>query len=145
MDKIIEGVVFSVGEELRKSMTKWSLFNSRHEGYAVLLEEVDELWDEVKKRKPDVKNMRAEAVQVAAMAMKFIMSMENEWRTTEIGKPKPQASFIGGSNEDLLKFETKCRYCLYDVMKKEELAMLGYDPCDTCGDDCCNWKPKEVE
>ncbi|KLU66321.1 hypothetical protein DEAC_c17200 [Desulfosporosinus acididurans] len=72
-------IVSDVCTELQKTMTKWPLFNSRHEGYGVILEELDELWDEVKKRNPDVKNMRSEAVQVAAMAMKFIMSMENEW------------------------------------------------------------------
>ena len=73
-------VVSDVVEEIQKSMIKYPLFNSPHEGYGVLLEELDELWDEVKKREPDLKNMRAEAVQVAAMAMKFIMSMENDWR-----------------------------------------------------------------
>ena len=51
-------------------------FNSAHEGYAILLEEVDELWDEVKKnphKSPErLANMRTEAIQVAAMAMQFL-------------------------------------------------------------------------
>ena len=64
-------VVSDVVEEIQKSMIKHPLFNSTHEGYGVILEELDELWDEVKKREPNIKNMRAEAVQVAAMAMKF--------------------------------------------------------------------------
>lgn len=46
-------------------------FNSKHEGYAVLLEEVDELWDEVKKDGSKAR-MKSEAVQVAAMAIRFI-------------------------------------------------------------------------
>ena len=51
-------------------------FNSRHEGYAILQEEVDELWDEVKTNhlktpKSKVK-MKKEAIQVAAMAIRFI-------------------------------------------------------------------------
>lgn len=47
-------------------------FNSLHEAYAVLLEEVDELWDEVKKKQRDRKNedVLAELVQVAAMAQR---------------------------------------------------------------------------
>ena len=46
---------------------------SAHEGFAVLDEERDELWDEVKANHPDRKaRMRAEAVQVAAMAIRFI-------------------------------------------------------------------------
>ena len=46
---------------------------SAHEGYAVLAEEVDELWDEVKGNHPERNaRMRAEAIQVAAMALRFI-------------------------------------------------------------------------
>jgi hypothetical protein len=46
---------------------------SAHEGWAVLREEVDELWDEVKK-KPSKRNnvaMYNELVQVAAMAQRM--------------------------------------------------------------------------
>lgn len=54
-------------------------FNSVHEGYAVLFEEVDELWDEVKKnprkmeggKEEHKRRMRIEAIQVAAMALRF--------------------------------------------------------------------------
>ena len=53
---------------------KYPSFNSAHEGYAVLLEEVDELWAEVKKKKEDrrVIKMEREALQVAAMALRFL-------------------------------------------------------------------------
>ena len=37
----------------------------------------------------------------------------------------------------------KCLQCRYASMTEEELVKLGYDPCDTCGSDCGNWKPKE--
>ena len=47
-------------------------FNSAHEAFAVLLEEVDELWDEVKKRNQSIDLMRAEAAQVAAVALCFL-------------------------------------------------------------------------
>ena len=47
-------------------------FNSAHEGFAVLQEEVDELWAEVKKRDKDPSDMYVEAVQVAAMALRFL-------------------------------------------------------------------------
>ena len=48
-------------------------FVNQHEGYAVLLEEVDELWHEVKKnqRNYDLAEQRKEAIQVAAMAIRF--------------------------------------------------------------------------
>ncbi len=47
---------------------------SAHEGFSILKEEVDELWDDV--RGPDdsgrAARMRAEAVQIGAMALRFI-------------------------------------------------------------------------
>lgn len=43
--------------------------HSAHEAYAVFLEEVDELWDEIKRNPRDNKAMREEAVQVGAMAL----------------------------------------------------------------------------
>jgi len=52
-------------------------FNSAHAGYAILFEEVDELWAEVRK-KPSQRSkerLRAEAVQVAAMALRFIQDI----------------------------------------------------------------------
>jgi hypothetical protein len=70
-------VACDVIEELCRAMEKFPHFNSAHEGYAVLAEEVDELWDEVKKnsktRSKDL--MRAEAIQVAAMAMRFVLDV----------------------------------------------------------------------
>lgn len=47
--------------------------NSPHEGFSVLYEEVDELWQHVKVKqgKRNVAEMRAEAIQIAAMALRF--------------------------------------------------------------------------
>ena len=52
-------------------------FNSHHEAYAVALEEMDELWDEVKKNNNnrDYKKMREEAVQTAAMIVRFLTEL----------------------------------------------------------------------
>lgn len=47
-------------------------FNSNHEGYSVLKEEVDELWDEVKRKNPSKAQLREEAVQIGAMALRII-------------------------------------------------------------------------
>ena len=71
-NKAIELVV----KELNTANEKFPLFNSPHEGYAVLLEEVDELWDEIKGDKAPLAKVRQkeEAIQVAAMALKFLIS-----------------------------------------------------------------------
>ena len=61
-------------EEYGRASRKFSPFNSAHEGYAVLREEVDELWDEVKRNGP-VSRMREEAIQIAAMAIRFVIDV----------------------------------------------------------------------
>jgi hypothetical protein len=60
-----------VKEELRRARSKFPSFKSQHEGYAVILEELDELWDDVKQNKR--LHARKEAIQVAAMALRFIL------------------------------------------------------------------------
>ncbi len=45
--------------------------NSAHEGYAVLAEEVDEVWDEVRKREHVKVALLREVVQVGAMAQRM--------------------------------------------------------------------------
>lgn len=45
-------------------------FRSDHEGYAILLEEVDELWDAIKQDDP--LSVRAEAIQVGAMVLRLL-------------------------------------------------------------------------
>ena len=66
--------------ELTDAQNKYPSFNSCHEGYAVLQEEVEELWDLIKAHK-GVKctpEMKAECVQIIAMALRFIIDLEGE-------------------------------------------------------------------
>jgi len=64
-------------EEFNVASLKFPPFHSAHEGFSVLKEEVDELWDEVKGHRSieNFNRMRAEAVQVAAMALRFIVDV----------------------------------------------------------------------
>lgn len=61
-----------VRAELKKARSKNGSQHSLHEGYAVLLEEVDEFWDIVKLKasKRDLKEALSELVQIAAMAQR---------------------------------------------------------------------------
>ena len=66
--------------EVETAKQNWPPFNSAHEGFAILMEECDELWDHVrtnqKKRKLD--EMQKEAIQVAAMAIRFATEVCSE-------------------------------------------------------------------
>ena len=48
--------------------------HSNHEAYAVIKEEVDELWDEIKKSKRTTgnKEIRHELIQIGAMVVRFL-------------------------------------------------------------------------
>lgn len=63
--------------EYLEARQRFGDFNSAHEGWAVIKEEMDELWTEVKDNKrPDYERkpaMRKEAQQVAAMALAFMV------------------------------------------------------------------------
>ena len=102
-------------------------FASPHEGYAVMLEEMDELFEEIRKKHPDKDRLRDEAIQIGAMAIKFIQSLENwPWLGLKMSAQ-----------------ELKCLQCRYTVLTADELAEIGSDPCLTC-DDLSNWKEQAV-
>lgn len=67
------GPLVAVLAELARAQESFGPFASAHEGYAVLLEEVDELWHEVKHGTTE--RQREEAVQVAAMALRFLVDV----------------------------------------------------------------------
>lgn len=66
-----------VTRELCRATELHGPFASSHEGYAVILEELDELWEHVKRRAEDrdLAAMRREAIQVAAMALRFVVDV----------------------------------------------------------------------
>lgn len=69
----LDDVLLGVKIEVLRAQNKFAPFNSTHEGYAVIAEELDELWDDVKANK--VGAAADEAEQVAAMAVRFILDL----------------------------------------------------------------------
>ncbi len=61
--------------ELFKAVRKFDPFNSPHEGYAVILEELEELWDHAKANTGRSAEARQEAIQVAAMALRYVLDV----------------------------------------------------------------------
>lgn len=94
-DKLAEAL-HAVGQSYLKARAKHAPMRGAHEGYAVILEELDELWDEVKRWQSvesamerfgftrdealeaiAVNNgrMRKEALHVAAMTLAFLIEV----------------------------------------------------------------------
>ena len=73
-------VLKEIGNEVIRAESCFPEFASAHEGYAVILEEIDELWHEVKNNKdPSCKErMHTEAIQIAAMAVRFIKMLNHD-------------------------------------------------------------------
>lgn len=80
--RAVEDALVEVKSEVAEAANNWPPFNSAHEAFAVLLEEVDELkacvWTNQKRR--DLRAMRKEAMQVAAMAVRFMTEVCDEQR-----------------------------------------------------------------
>lgn len=72
-----EEVLQRVIKELEYAMTMYPRFATAHEGSSVLREEFEELWEHVKVRqgKRNVIAMREEAIQTAAMALRFAIEV----------------------------------------------------------------------
>lgn len=60
--------------EFMRATKLYPSFHSNHEAYAVIKEEVDELWDEIKKSKELTGNaeIRRELIQVGAMVIRYL-------------------------------------------------------------------------
>ncbi len=70
--------VRAIMEEVLRAKTMFpGDFANQHEAYAVILEEVDELWDEIKKnqRNYDLAAQRKEAIQAAAMLVRLLVEL----------------------------------------------------------------------
>ena len=71
----VNRVIDQVAAELDRAYAKFPVpQTSNHEGYAVVLEDLDEAWDEIKR--DNSVYARKEMIQVAAMAIRFIADLD---------------------------------------------------------------------
>ena len=68
-------VLYEVLDELRLAQARFGLMASPHEGKAVIEEELDELWAEVKANRGTGFAARREAIQIAAMAARYVLDV----------------------------------------------------------------------
>lgn len=66
-------ILANVGQEVANASRKQRKMASAHEGYGVILEELDESWEEIKR--DNLPRARKEMVQVAAMAVRFLLDV----------------------------------------------------------------------
>lgn len=75
-DVITDQLIQDVRTEMDRAVAENGEFHSIHEGWAVIKEEHDELWDIVKQKrhKRDPKEIRQECIQIAASALKTALT-----------------------------------------------------------------------
>lgn len=71
----LEVILSSLRAELLSAMAKHAPMHSPHEGHSVIREEVDELWDHVKADTGQTPEARKEALQVAAMGIRYVLDL----------------------------------------------------------------------
>ena len=72
---LLDELLDAIKEEFLQATEKFDRFYSAHEGYAVIKEELDELWEEIKKKDRSDGQMYLEAKQVAAMGLRFMYDL----------------------------------------------------------------------
>lgn len=71
----VDNVADEVRDEVMKAIQKHAPMHGPHEGHSVLREEVEELWEHVKADTGRTPEARKEALQVAAMAVRYIVDL----------------------------------------------------------------------
>jgi hypothetical protein len=76
LNDAVDIILVDVKDELVRAVANHGRMHGPHEGYAVIKEELDELWDEVKKKRGgrDVAAAK-EALQLAAMACRYLLEV----------------------------------------------------------------------
>ncbi|HET7566496.1 MAG TPA: hypothetical protein VFJ91_00770 [Gaiellaceae bacterium] len=68
----VSNILAEVEVELRSAQRRHAPMHSPHEGHSVIREEFDELWEHVRADTGRTPAARAEAIQLAAMACRYV-------------------------------------------------------------------------
>ena len=74
----IDSALRLVRAELFRAYSNHAPMNSPHEGWAIIKEEVDELWKDVKGNHGESEAARIEAMQVAAMGVRYMIDVASK-------------------------------------------------------------------
>jgi hypothetical protein len=94
--------LYAVTNEIVSACNRFPSFSSPHEGKAVIEEELDELWLHVKAETGRSGDARKEAVQVAAMALRYAIDLTESPPAVE-----PEASVPADTIEQA-RLDTRC-------------------------------------
>jgi hypothetical protein len=67
-----------LADALDAAITRHAPMNSPHEGHSVIREELDELWDHVRADTGRSTDARKEAIQIAAMGLRYALDLCGE-------------------------------------------------------------------
>lgn len=100
--------------------------HSMHEGHSVIREEFEELWDEIIIKHPDRDKVRIECIQLAAMAVRFLVEVV----PIHIAAP---ADAAGGMrlSDPIISLQGNCDK---DARARHEAAELPHHPECRCSD-----------
>ena len=74
--ELLDFTLAHIREELVRAFAKHAPMNSPHEGHSVIREELDELWDHVKADTGQSPEAFKEALQIAAMGVRYIVDLQ---------------------------------------------------------------------
>lgn len=72
----LDSVLAEVRVEVERAVAKHGPMKSPHEAHSVIQEELEELWDEIKADSGRDHSARIEAVQLAAMAVRYLLDID---------------------------------------------------------------------
>lgn len=127
LEERIEPLLNEVRAELLRALDQKGPMASPHEGWAVILEEVDELWEHVRADTGRTVGARHEATQIAAMGVRYMLDLTNSTLTEHAGRNRFRVA--GTAAVHYFVFGSATTLCGLDATART----LTVDPVDCLG------------